>query len=65
MTADGEGQPLGLHMAVQVGRRTLRAVDAYEGAEAVVDVHAESVGSGDVHVEGDADMERDIIARTV
>ena len=53
-----------LQVAPRIAWAVLRSVDANEGAEAVVGVHAESVGSGDVHVEWDADVESDIFARS-
>ena len=48
-----------LHVAPGVARGVLRAVDADEGAEAVVGVHAEGVRAASVAAEGDADVEAD------
>ena len=54
---------VGLHVAPGVARGVLRAVDADEGAEAVVGVHAEGVGAASVAAEGDADVEADCRVR--
>ena len=51
-----------LKVAPGVARGVLRAVDADEGAEAVVGVHAEGVGARAdlIHAEWDADVEADV-----
>ena len=55
-----------LQVAPGVARGVLRAVDAEEGAHAVVGVHAEGVGTRSVvYAEWDADVEADVLARAV